>query len=96
MRPVKRLDALIPAVLRQTARRHAPLRNIQRSWGWLVGKQLAAHTKPVSLRHGRLIVHVAGPGDGFALNYQRAKLLERLQTTIKIRVEDIIIRAGEV
>ena len=96
MRPVKRLDALIPAVLRQTARRYVPLRNIQRSWGRLVGKQLAAHTKPVSLRRGRLIVHVAGPGDGFTLNYQRVKLLERLQTTSKSHVEDIVIRAGEV
>ena len=91
----QRIDAVVSNVLKQTTRQHGALFAIQRGWKRLVGRALAAHTRPVSLRQGRLIVHVDRPGDGFALSYQRARLLEQLQATTKRRVEDIVIRPGE-
>ena len=96
MTEVKSVSALIPDVMRQAAREHKPLFAIQRNWGRLVGKQLAAHTRPVSLRRGRLIVHANHPGDSFALNYARPRLLEQLRGRTKGGVEEIVIRAGDV
>ena len=92
----KPVSALIPDVMRQAAREHKPLFAIQRNWGRLVGRQLAAHTRPVSLRRGRLVVHADHPGDSFALNYARPRLLEQLRDKGKGGVEEIIIRAGDV
>jgi hypothetical protein len=92
MSGAKPVGALIPDVMRRAAREHRPLFAIQRRWPRLVGRQLAAHTRPVSLRRGRLVVHVDRPGDSFALNYARPKLLRQLQGTG--RVEEIVIRAG--
>ena len=91
-----RIGAVIPAVLKQTRQQHGPLFAVQRGWKRLVGKELAAHTKPVSLRRGRLVIHVDRPGDSFALSYQRPRLMQRLDAVTRGRVEDIVIRAGEV
>ena len=91
----KRIDALIPAVLQQAAREHGPLFAIQRGWSRLVGKALATHTQPVSLRRGRLVICVDQPGDSFELRYAQPRLLKQLRARTKGRVEEIIIRAGE-
>ena len=92
----QRIDAVVSNVLKQTTKEHGALFAIQRRWKRLVGKALAAHTKPVSLRRGRLVIHVDRPGDGFALSYQRTQLLEQLQAMAKKGVEDIVIRPGDV
>lgn len=88
------IGALIPAVLRRVEQQHGTLFAVQRGWRRIVGGRLAAHTKPVGLRRGRLVVAVEGPGEGFLLDYQRPLLLERLKTATKGKVEDIIIRPG--
>ena len=96
MSDAKPVRGVIDDVLRQTAKRQRPLFAIQRRWTRLVGKRLAAHTRPVSLRRGRLIVHADQPGDSFALNYARPRLLEQLQGSAAGGVEEIVIRAGAV
>ena len=96
MTEVKPVAALIRDVMRQTAIAQRPLFAIQHRWPQLVGKQLAAHTRPVSLRRGRLIVHAEHPGDSFALNFARPRLLEQLQGKATGTVEEIVIRAGAV
>ena len=96
MSDAKPVRGVIDDVLRQTAKRQRPLFAIQRRWPRLVGKRLAAHTRPVSLRRGRLIVHADQPGDSFALNYARPRLLEQLQSSAAGGVEEIVIRAGAV
>ena len=96
MSDAKPVRGVIDDVLRQTAKRQRPLFAIQRRWTRLVGKRLAAHTRPVSLRRGRLIVHADQPGDSFALNYARPRLLEQLQGSAAGGVEEIVIRAGSV
>ena len=92
----ERLGALIPGVLQRMGARHGALFEIQRDWSRLVGRQLAAHTKPVGLRHGALTVHIDRPGDGFALSYRKPELLERLQATTQGKVEEIVIRPGDI
>ena len=95
MKAPQNIGAVVPAVLRQLKQQHGPLFAVRSRWSKLVGKQLAAHTKPVSLRRGQLVVHVDRPGDGFALSYQRTQLLRRLQATTKERIEELVIRPGE-
>jgi hypothetical protein len=58
----------------------------------LVGRQLAAHTKPVGLQRGRLIVHVDGPGDGFALSLRRVHVLAEVGRITDGRVTELVIR----
>jgi predicted nucleic acid-binding Zn ribbon protein len=89
------IDAVIAGVLRSAKEKHAALSAIRRQWPSLVGKGLAAHTRPVSLRRGRLIVEADRPGDGFALRYRQPQLLERLRGAGRERaVEEIVIRPG--
>ncbi len=82
-------------MLGQAKRDHGPLAAVQRRWRGLVGKALADHTKPVSLRRGRLVVHVAGPGDGHALSFQRRRLIERLRNVTDGKVDELVVRPGE-
>lgn len=96
MSAAQRIGSLIPGVMKHTAQTHGPFFQIQRAWPRLVGKPLAAHTKPVSLRRGRLVVCADRPGDTFTLSYERPKLLAQLQTMTKGHVEEIVIRAGKV
>ena len=86
------IAAVMPHVLKRVAQRHGALFAIQRRWTSLVGKALAAHTQPVSVRRGRLTVIAERPGDGFALAYQRTQLLERLQAMSHGTVEELIVR----
>ncbi len=90
------IDAVLRGVLREAQQRHGTLFAVQRKWRKLVGKTLAAHTQPVSLRSKRLIIHVDRPGDSFALNYQRSQLLERVKRLTQGKVEELVVRAGEV
>lgn len=94
-RDTEPLKALIPGVLKRVEARHRTLLAIQKRWGGLVGKALAAHCKAVSLRSGRLVVVVDRPGDSFVLSYQREQLLERLRTGTAGAVEEIVIRPGD-
>ena len=90
------IGPVIQDVLRRVGTQHEALAAIQRDWRRLVGRPLAAHTRPVSLRRGQLVVHVARPGESFALSYQRAQLLERLRAVTQGRVEEVVVRPGSV
>lgn len=90
----QRINAIVPAVLRRAKTQQRALTTIQRKWAGLVGRSLARHSRPVSLRGGRLVVHVEQPGDSFALSYQRETLLERLSAGTAGRIEELVIRPG--
>jgi hypothetical protein len=88
--------ALVKTVLDHTEKQHAPLFTLQAQWSRLVGRALARRTKPVSLRRGRLVIHATHPGEHFALSYQRPQLLTRLRAVTGGRVEELVVRAGDV
>ena len=92
---VKPIGAVIQAVLQHVEQRHTELAQIQRTWTRLVGPALAQHTKPVSFRKGRLTVLADQPGDNFLLNYERPRLLKRLQETTQARIAELVIRPGK-
>ena len=89
-----RIAALLPGVLRDVERRHEALTTVQQAWRALVGKQAAAHTRPVGLQRGRLVVYAERPGDSFLLSYQRSQVLERLRELTNGRVEELVVRPG--
>ena len=90
-----RIGAILSSVLQRAHRRHGALFDLQRRWRRLVGPTLSAHTRPVSLRAGRLVVHVDRPGEAFALTYEQQPLLHRLRAGTNGAVTELIIRAGE-
>ena len=90
------IEAVLRTVLRQAAEKHGALLAIQREWKRLVGRRAAAHTLPVSLHRGRLVIRTDRPGEGFALRYEHPGLLERLQELVgSARVEELVVRPGE-
>jgi len=91
----KPIGALIPHVLSQTAKQHQGIHRIQRRWNRLVGREVAAHTRPVSLRRGRLYVQTDEPGASFAISLEKPRLLKLLQTTAGCKIEEVIVRPGE-
>ena len=91
----KRIGEVLSGVLQEAQRRHGNLRDIQQAWPTLVGRDLAAHTKPTSLRRGRLVVSVDRPWDGFALNYPRTHVLTHLRRITGGLVEELLIRPGD-
>ena len=88
-----RIGALLPGVLKKVEQTHQALFRIQRRWARLAGKPLASHTRPVSLRQGRLVVQADRPGDGFALSYARPAVLQRIRA-VSPGVQELIIRPG--
>lgn len=71
-----------------------PLFTIQRAWPKVVGRQLAAHAQPVSLRRGRLVVSVDRPGESFALTFKRVDVMAQLNQLVDGAVHELVIRPG--
>ena len=94
-RQAERLGALIPSVLKRVEREHHALAVVQRLWREVAGRRLAAHTRPISLRRGRLVVSVEGPGDSFALSFERGRIVDRLREATGGKVDELIVRPGE-
>lgn len=92
----QRLGDLVPGVLQAVRRNSRPVACLQQRWTRLVGPELAGHTKPVSLRRGRLIVHAEQPGDSYALQFQREAILKRVRRASGGRVEELVVRIGDV
>ena len=90
----KAIGELLQTVVQQAAQKHQALHELQRKWIRIVGKELARHTRPASLRKGKLYVHADEPGASFTLSLERPKILERLSAITGLRVEEIVIRAG--
>ncbi len=66
-------------------------------WPTVVGPQIARHTQPHAIVHGRLIVHVTDPVWLHHLSMMRPKVVaalgEKLRTSI---VRELVLRVGEV
>ena len=90
------INMVLQGVLQHAQRQHGAVLTLQQQWPRIVGKDLARHTKPVSARNGRLVIHVDRPGDNFSLRYQRQRVLERAQALTGGKVTELVIRAGSV
>ena len=89
------IGKLLEGWLAHTQKQQKPLFEIQQAWSKIVGKPLAAHTKAVSVRNGRLVIHVDRPGENFELSYDRERVLKRVKKITKNQVTEIVVRAGK-
>lgn len=87
---------LIPKIVQRAAKKHEAIQRLQRHWGRLVGKELARHTRPVSLRRGTLYVQTDEPGSGYVLSLEKPRLLMKLKGCATQEIEEIVVRPGEV
>ena len=90
-----RIDVVLPGILARVGQHHAALETIRRRWPRLVGRELAAHSAPISVRRKQLVVAVSHPGESFALNFQKEALSKKLEGLTKGSITGIIIRPGE-
>ena len=91
------LRELLPEVVRQAGARHHALQQVQAAWAHAVGRGMAAHTKPVSLRRGVVYVQTDEPGASFTLNLEKPRLVRALQQAVPdAKIEDVVLRAGDV
>ncbi len=51
-------------------------------WAEVVGRDLAAHTQPVGVRHGILVVQADDPAYGEHLAWQERQLVQRLAVVL--------------
>jgi len=91
---VEPIASVLPAVLAQARERHGALAAVRERWPALVGRELSAHTRPVSLRRGRLVVVADRPGDAFVLSYRREAVIGGLRRATRGTVEELVIRPG--
>lgn len=77
------IGALLPKVLRKAGDTHLAIQALRRAWTRVVGKELAAHTKPARLRAGRLYIYTDAPGASFILSLETPRLLERMQACLE-------------
>jgi predicted nucleic acid-binding Zn ribbon protein len=89
------ISELLPGILRQAEQQRSALNTVRMQWRQVAGRALAAHATPVSLRRGRLVVQVDRPGDSFELSFQRPQLLAQLRELTGGRVEELVVRPGE-
>lgn len=96
-RPAASMDALVPGVLKGLGLEQ----RLQQSqvffhWPEIVGKDIAAHAQPISLKNRLLIVGVDHPGWLQELSrYHKPLLLQKVRERIgKTAVRDIVFRIG--
>ena len=92
----KPIGELIPTIVRKASVAHQTIQQLQREWRRLVGKELAGHTKPASLRRKTLCVYTDEPGASFLLSMEKGALLAKLNQRTHGQIEELIIRPGEV
>jgi predicted nucleic acid-binding Zn ribbon protein len=71
------------------------LPSLAEAWAEIVGPAVAAHTEPVTLRHGTLVVRVDDPAWAAQVRWMEAQLLAQLHAAPTFAtVERIEVRVG--
>lgn len=82
-RPPQRLSVSLDAVTRDLGGTGGPaLVALLPRWSALVGEQIAAHCRPIALRHGALTIGVEDPTWGAQLRWLEADVLNRLSEAL--------------
>ena len=91
---VESLGDLLPNVLRQTSKKAEALQQVQAQWERLVGRELAAHSRPSSIRRNTLYIQSDEPGTSFGLSLLKVRMLEELPAIAGCPVQELVVRAG--
>ena len=90
----KSIRDLLPHVLQQAGAKRDVLLAVRKAWPGVVGKALARHATPTSVRNATIYVHTDEPGAGFVLGLERPRLLARLREASGQAIDDIVVRPG--
>ena len=91
-----RIGRVLSDVLKDAAARHQPIHQLQAQWVRVVGRRLAAHTKPGSLRRQVLYVQTDDPGASFEWSLEKQALLSKIRVAAGCEVTDVVVRPGVV
>jgi hypothetical protein len=69
---------------------------IKTLWTAVAGRGASRHSRPVSLRKGRLVVMVEDSSLLYELTLRKREILNRLISGLKGKIDDIQFRIGEV
>lgn len=94
-RPPQSIGHIIPAVIRDVASQRQPVQDLQQGWERLVGKELAAHTRPARLRGSTLYVQTDDPGANYLFSLEKPRILAAIRSQTSHRIDDVIVRTGE-
>jgi predicted nucleic acid-binding Zn ribbon protein len=89
-----RLGDILPRVVQEATTQRAAVHTLQQQWARAIGRTLAKHTKPVSLRRGVLYVRTNEPGASYTLSLEKPRLIGALKA-VGLAVEEIVVVAGE-
>lgn len=90
----KSIRDLIPQVLQQVGSKREALLAVQKAWPGVVGKALARHARPTSVRKATLYIHTDEPGASFVLGLERPRLLAKLREASGQAIDEIVVRPG--
>lgn len=89
-----KIDHIIAGLLADTAKTQSPLLPLQEKWAELVGKRLAAYSRPVRIFKGKLFIHVEHPADSYELSFRRRQLESRIKAETQGVVSELVFRTG--
>lgn len=90
------IGKLLEGWLAEQHKQTSVLFEIQQAWSKIVGHKLAAHTRPVSIRKGKLVVHVDRPGENYELSFERERVASRIKKIAGDKILTIVVRAGKI
>jgi predicted nucleic acid-binding Zn ribbon protein len=101
--PSRLREGLQPVVRRLGGPSIAAVDGVFGRWEEIVGARLAGHTRPISLRDGRLVVGVDDPAWATQVRFLEAEVLARVAevlgpgevSAIDVRVRPVGTRGGE-
>jgi hypothetical protein len=92
----KPISDLIKEVVGQAKERQRPINEISKFWSGAAGKKIASRTRPAMLKKGALIVLSSDPGASFLLDIEKQNILKKLNSEISFKINEIVIRSGEI
>ncbi len=70
--------------------------DIKKIWEEMVGKQAAKHSRPTSIRKGKLTVLVTNSSWLYELSTKKQELLDHIKTKIKKEITEIHFKIGQI
>ncbi|MCX5715975.1 MAG: DciA family protein [Candidatus Omnitrophica bacterium] len=70
--------------------------DITAMWAGAAGRVAARHSRPASLRKGRLVVNVSDSSLLYDLTLRKTQILESLAKELKGKIQDVQFRIGDV
>ncbi|NQU73587.1 MAG: DUF721 domain-containing protein [Candidatus Omnitrophica bacterium] len=95
--PIKDVVNKVIADLSNSAsKEHRPsAEEIKRLWKQAVGKMASQRSRPVSLKKGKLVVHVEDSSFLYNLTLRKREILKNLAKDLENGIQDIQFRIGE-